>query len=551
MFMVSRKCRFDRWNCTRANRGFSLVSVVITASLTAMFLAASAAAIIPLFRSIGAGSTDALMLTAAESANDYVVGLLNSPSSRPDVDCAPIYGDSKHVNETLPLSSAMFGLPDSATIDVYVRNIAPSPISTAGDSSRAFDPLLNPYSDPSLPIEIKNYGEKWGLIGGGIKNQWRVIETRVRWGAREKLLLCTLKPVLEAKGIGIAGGSENLLPKTGGTGLKTFYLGAGSSTSGYDSLSGTEYSFDGYRLGGDIGSFGKVLLGPNSETGGKIVMFPDQENSVAGITAKNIDGTAIVNQYIRSEGLSDGFHYVDGDPSGTNVLNKGSTSGDVELQRIQSTAESDIINASGAVAPSVASAPSAPSTAATMEQIGGGSQTVSGDYSVSSLDVGQGTSLSVQSGDTARIFIEPTASVDSPVTISGNVIANNPADLQIFYNGTGTISIQPTGNTVNAVIYAPNANVVIGGSAGHLDFNGSILARNVAGKFDDNGVPSEGVKNTSFKFDRGAGDAANASSSNSSFKSLTYNPSDLQTGARLKVVNVLEPRNPKDIRYQH
>jgi len=559
---------------SRSSNGFSLVSVLVTAAITAMFLAASSAGIIPLFRSIGQNSSDVLLTTAAESATDFTVGLLNHPASRAEVDCGSEYGSVKRVNDNVPLLPAMFGLPEGASVEVKVRNIAPSPSATNGTSrSLSFDPLLSPYGDSNLPSELKNFGERWGYLHGSGKNQWRVIECRVKLGAYEKLILSTLKPSLEAKPLSERGGSTALFSSQGGTGLSSIGIGVGSTTSGYDSI-GT-FSDNVFqdaaiidqntnalaRYGGDVASFGRVSLSNNSSVGGLAQILLDGTGAVTSGQAKNIDGTGIITQQIKSANPTDGFVFDPaGDPASNTVLNAGTTDSGIFPKVISPSQPTDVLNVSPDPGQPIAPAPSAPSsTQFSTELQYSGSSSMSGDYATDSFGLSSGGSVTVATADTVRVFVEPSSGGDAPVVINGNVNASNdqnPANFQIFYNGTGTIAIQGSGNQfVNATIYAPNANVIMGGSSGHLTFRGAITARNIAGAYDSFGNPISGVAQTDMIFDfnlRRAGQQNNPdNNSKTALQSLSYNPQDILSGTVLKVVSVLEPMNSKDMKYSH
>jgi hypothetical protein len=54
----------------------------------------------------------------------------------------------------------------------------------------------------------------------------------------------------------------------------------------------------------------------------------------------------------------------------------------------------------------------------------------------------------------------------SPISIGGGSVGNptfNPQDLQIYYAGTGSISISG-GSSASAVLYAPSASVTLNGA---------------------------------------------------------------------------------------
>lgn len=540
---------------TRRSDGFSLVSVLVAASLTTMFLLASAAFIIPLFKNIGGGYSNSLLLTGAESATDYVIGLLNDDTTRADVDCAPLYGASKHVNDSLPLLATTFGLPTDAKVDVWVRNVAPMKTPTSGSGrSLSYDPILSPYADPDLPLDLKSNSDKFGLFHGPGKNAYRVIECRVSYGSYQKLLITTLKPYLVSDDYDESGSSPNPLYKNGGAqGINSVWLGSGSRTSGFtdfntdlQSLSGVDtVTSDKPLLGGDVGSYGNVTIGQNSSVGGHLQVLQNNDGVAIG-QGINIDELGVVTQTLQTNGQYTNF-------STDSVLNAGlGTSG-----ALAPVTDANLVL--NGVAPSFSEVAPAPSASADAQYQGAmkfstGAATIEGgDYEASSLSVNSGSSIAVGGSDPVRIFLDDTSTGGPVVNLSGNVNSGSspdPANFQIFYNGTGTLNLQATGDkTMNATIYAPNANVMMNATGGTLKFSGAIVAKNLAGSYTAAGNPASGTTNSVIRFDNGLSDPI--SSNSGAQRSLRVDVSKVLNGKRLKVMSVLEPNNPNDPKYSH
>lgn len=563
----------------RSENGFSLVSVVIAASLTSMFLLASAATIVPMYRSIGSSVSNVQMLSAAQSATDFTIALLNNDSTRDQFDSPGSYDSFKKVNLIYPLTASMFGLPDGATVEVWVRNVAPlySPSGNSNGATRsiAFDPLLSPFNDASLPEELKANAdaqkERWSYFQGPGKNGWRVIECRVKLGSSEKLLLTTLKPVFQASSP-VVPGNTNLFSDTGtGKGLNSILIGSDSSTSAIKSSDSLTQIIQGtvvggstqlYNLGGDISSFGKIVLSPNSNVGGRVQVISDF-SSTAGSTkgAIALDSSSKVNQYLEVAGTKTGFNYEPGSSEvDGNVVNAGPVSG--EFQSVGQDVNS-VLNATPPSFQSVAPAPSAPNDAnyltadsATVSSGSGtlsqGSAVSSNDYVMSSLTVKPGATLnpdSTSSGNPTRIFLEGSNSNQAVLEVQGNINSGgDPSMVQIYYNGSGTLSIVGTGTqTISATIYAPNANLRLNHSSGELNFTGGITARNIAGSYDDSGNPITGIGKTNLILDYSARSAKNGPSS--ALQSLSFNMESVTEPKIWKVVNVFEPKNPKEARF--
>lgn len=539
---------------TRRSEGFSLVSVLVAASLTTMFLLASAAFIIPLFKNIGGGYSNSLLLTGAESATDYVIGLLNDDTTRADVDCAPLYGASNHVNDSLPLLATTFGLPTDAKVDVWVRNVAPMKTPTSGSGrSLSYDPILSPYADPDLPLDLKSNSDKFGLFHGPGKNAYRVIECRVTYGSYQKLLITTLKPYLVSDDYDESAFSPNPLYKNGGAqGINSVWLGNGSRTSGFTDFNTDLQSLSGFDkvtsdeplLGGDVGSYGNVTIGQNSSVGGHLQVLQNNDGVALG-QGINIDELGVVTRTLQTNGQYTDF-------STDSVLNAGLGSSGP----LAPAAPELVLNGNAPTFSEVAPAPSASADAqykGAMKFNTGAATIQGGDYEASSLSVDSGSSIAVGGSDPVRIFLDDTSTGGPVVNLSGNVNAAStpdPSNFQIFYNGTGTLNLQANGDKkMNATIYAPNANVMMNATGGTLTFSGAIVAKNLAGSYTSAGNPASGTTNSIIRFDNKLTDPTPLNSG--AQRSLRVDFSKVLNGKRLKVMSVLEPNNPKDSKYSH
>lgn len=97
-----------------------------------------------------------------------------------------------------------------------------------------------------------------------------------------------------------------------------------------------------------------------------------------------------------------------------------------------------------------------------------------GSYSINSLSV-QGTGTITISPAGQVILYVAGNNTSTPVSLTGNSLTNNtgvPANFQIVYGGTSTISIAG-GASAYSVVYAPNAPVVMTGGS---DWYGSIIS---------------------------------------------------------------------------
>ncbi|MBL0187483.1 MAG: hypothetical protein IPP97_17260 [Candidatus Obscuribacter sp.] len=504
-----------------------------------MMLAASSAAILPVFRSIGSEQTQIRLRTACESATDYIVAKLNRTDTRPSVDCGSVYGASKNI----VISPTLLGLSvNDYSVSAVMKNTMPE-VTDNTDVNSSFDPQLfyhpsSPLNISAIPDEQKTSSKKWSLftdVNGG--NPWRVVVVTVAAsGGLKKTLTTVLRPVVPANAV--VGGSNQFF-SSAVLGLDGIYLGNGAKTMSFSDLNNPDSFSKGtidplgpqYNIGADLNSKGFVKLAAGSEIGGAVNV--EGQNS-SDFSATNLGG--IVNQTLKYSVNQKDFTYTAPNDPGNNVLN-ATPNGTPESSPL---AQND-----GTVTP-IPPALSSPvdssggSTANNAGQLAVTTpQTIANDVNATSVSIGTGASLSVS--NPSRIFIEsgpnnfvgdgtnePTSFNVVDIHGSANKLSNgNPGDpsrLQIWYNGSGNINID--GSAISATIYAPNANVTIKNSV----FYGSIVARNIAGAYDSNGNPIAPVTNTEFRFF----DPLKSSSGPS------YDPSDFTNVTSWRVDSVFE-----------
>jgi hypothetical protein len=106
-----------------------------------------------------------------------------------------------------------------------------------------------------------------------------------------------------------------------------------------------------------------------------------------------------------------------------------------------------------------------------------------GVYNFDTLNIAAGSSLVIPSTGAVVINIFNASKSSTPLNQNGGTVANtggDPNNLTFVYNGSNTINLN-NGANMFATIYAPHANVVVGGNAGlygaivgnTFSFNGS------------------------------------------------------------------------------
>lgn len=402
----------------RNARGFSLVTVMIVVTLSALWLAGVSAMVLSIYRDVSKSRLEGELKNITESTIDYYVANLNG-SDRAEFDADP----GETVVKTIPPSA--IGAPTNAVISISLTNAGP--IDT---NALIYEQRL----DNNQPHSV--YTE----------NPWRVLTATVVMGVTSKSLSVVLKPYLASTPS--QTGNKSFFPY--GI-LATDTLAMNQSTTQAvqpDNLTNIFVHQDDtdYNLAGDVGALGSVSVS-NSTISGDIIV------------GDTLSGTASVNGSIQGIAPPDGF------PPPLNLKHPSFEPPDISTISLPPPLE-----------------PSSVPETNQLSQIDGTASLKSGDYVASSIDVNISSAITtdITNSTPVRVFLNEQAPGD-PVTVHGNINTNDsgtPNNFQIWYNGTGVLNLD--GEQMNALIYAPNATVNIGNlSAAQTQFHGSIIAKNV------------------------------------------------------------------------
>jgi hypothetical protein len=459
----------------RGQSGFSLVTVLSVTLLATLWLTATLANLIAVYRSASASKFSGEIVSYADSATAFVMQALNDPSQINNFD-----------NKSgMPINGSSWGASPEVKAMVTVVSQNPTPASFLYDGTLSNNP----------PTKLNPVGSNYSLA----TSPWKIITTTVVYaGLTKTIQVIAGPPHLAAPTI-----PTNVLPSNipfgSPTGTSPFFAGAILSTgsmqlgtnftsTGRDFVANTPVmASDGiHALGGDITSYSPVTLsGSNLSIGGSLTaMSVDNLNSPVTAQTQSPNSTT-VNRYVNTSGNVVGFNDGSGNfgQTTTNVLGLTNSGMQSQSQIIETQQNAGVAQANNPVIPS----PAAPSSATTSGTIVPTAQPLqAADFAASGLVVPSASTLAVSGTSPTRVYLD-----DSGVTGSGTGIVSQingsvnpgglPANFQIFYGGTGTLDLR--GANINGTVYAPNASVYMLNTT----VNGAIVAGQISGGPDANG----------------------------------------------------------------
>lgn len=482
----------------RSESGMSIAVVLMLGIVAMLMLQAGSAVILPMYRKATSSRLQDQMRASCETILDNTVEQLNlGGANRIAVDT----GQAISVASSLLTNKSFSGT-------VQVSSI-PCP---------SYSYLYDQFADVN---NANSY-----VTEAGLSNGWRVVTATVKNGlGLQKSVRVILKPVYDTgtqkfttTGTAITTTTSIVSSTTTTTGtpqpIFKFALYAGKGVSGSGNFTTASYRSShqswGYaNMGGDVGTGAPIALSGNATIGGNLVTY----NSGSGVS---MSGNATVTGQIQADGTysSSGNALVNNqmftssdtgttDPtvgSVTTANQSGSINGSVAGSgatsggNVNGVAQNYTTNNTPPAVPQVPSAPSGATNLGTLSLSGNKSTTIStpGAYVVNSLSMSGNASLNITAKGPVDIYIQGSGS-NNGFTISGNGMVNSsgiPADVRIWYGGTGKVSISGNGDFVGTV-FAPNAPISVTGNG------------NVKGAMIGSTISSSG--NGTFYYDRDLG----------------------------------------------
>ncbi len=487
-----RTCKriFKTQSKKRSATAFSLVTVLCSGLIGAMWIAAAYSMLVPLLQQSSAGKQSAMMRTLAEAAVDFVSNDISTClqasqlSKYDDPDVGLPYN-------SFALTPLLLGIEDpgnkAAIISVTVKNEYPA---TEQDSA-VYDFQTVPSADAK---------RQWSMVNAQNVG-WRTIEVRVGLGSS-----ASAKAIYRAMMRPDFGGVK--YPSSPGNDPRNPFFPSNQVAFGTSGLAIGSNS----NISGDIGSNTAPLNvnGSNISITGSLTVNSLKKASSDQVAFGAFDQTGsqpTIKGYVTTNGNSSGF--FDGDKP------VGDTSDQVKVTMPASnepgfdSSKSQPINSGSSIdQTSIPPAPAAPSSATDLGSIGlsGDAKLVirdgpvdipvgqslsnmttgtafipPGDYKISSMDVSGNSSIQVSDASNlsqpAAFYVDDLSGGNSAINIGGKGVSNsNSGNMQVWYNGTNPVNL--SGVQVTMAVYAPNANVTVTG--GPTNFKGALLGSNIS-----------------------------------------------------------------------
>jgi hypothetical protein len=407
----------------RQETGFTLPTVAMLGVLAGFWMLGTAALVVPSMGRISAERARDVARSSAEAALDWGIQQLNDPTARSHVD--------KKNGVSVP--SSLLGDPHY-TATITVADVSP-PVSSY---------LYDQTTDPNAANSTIQGGNGWRVVTASVNtNNGTVRRVRV---ILKPNYVNTVTPGVPIVNV-VNGNPQSLFANAaysiadlGGTGNLT--------TNSYDSdVTVNPTTF--LKKYGNVGSNTDVALNGNTSIGGDVSV-----NSPIGQTDVNATGGPNVT--------------VSGD-----VVTNGSASDfpGVDPSHVKEYQSNDPVK--------LPPAPSAPSGSA---DLGNALSSLAGNNTVTLSNHGAtigGTTIPTSGGNfivssigisgNAKIVVDPSygpvnvyvqgAGSSAGISLTGNSITGvtRPADIRIFYGGTGQTKIAGNGS-LRGVIYAPNSD---------------------------------------------------------------------------------------------
>lgn len=475
----------------RSTNAFSLVTVLCSGLIGAMWIAAAYSMLLPLVQQSSAGKQSAMMRTLAETAVDYVAKDISTCFATSQLSK---YDDSEvgAPYTSFELTPAQLGIEDSGNKGVKLTVIVKNEYPGSENESAVYDFQTVPSAESK---------KQWSMVNAQNVG-WRTIEVHVGLGSSasaKAVYRAMMRPDFGEVSYATGSGSDpNKTPyfPNGNAAFSTtaMNIGSNSTITGNLSTNGSRFgsapltvSGSGITINGDIAvnslsmaSDDLVAQGSAANSGSqpKLKGFISTNGDVAGFDSSGTPDTSMV----AVERPPNGAANYNPDPSANLITTQGSN------QQTQ-----------------VAPAPSAPADATDLGSIGlsgdaklvirdgpvdiptgqslanmttGTAYIPPGEYKVSSIDVSGSSSIQVSDpsgmSQPASFYVDNVNGGNSAVNIGGGGISNSTAgNFQIWYNGSNSINL--SGVQATMALYAPNAKISVGSKGSPTNFKGAML----------------------------------------------------------------------------
>lgn len=472
----------------RTPKAFSLVTVLCSGLIGAMWIAAAYSMLLPLVQQSSAGKQSTMMRTLAETAVDYVAKDISTCFATSQLSK---YDDQEVGSPytSFELTPAQLGIEDSGNKAVRLSVIVKNEYPGSESESSVYDFQTVPSAEAK---------KQWSMVNAQ-NNGWRTIEVHVGLGSTasaKAVYRAMMRPDFGEIIYGSGSGNPNNTPyfPNGNAAFSTTNMSIGPNTNITGNLSTNGSRFGSAPLtvsGSAITINGDIAVNSMSMASDDIVALGSAAETGAQPTLKG---------RVSANGNIDGF-----DNSAAPDPKK------VAVTAPDGVDPNTLINPRGSTSQTgVAPAPSAPASATDLGSIGlsgdaklvirdgpvdiPAGQSISnltsgtayippGNYKVASIDVSGSSSIQVSDAGglskPASFFVDNVSGGNSAVNISGSGVLNSTSgNFQIWYNGTNAINV--SGVQATMALYAPNAKITVGSKGSPTNFKGAMLGNSVA-----------------------------------------------------------------------
>lgn len=477
----------------RNDEGFSLVTVAALGVVTSLWIGITTSILLPSFDKTADSRYATVARSSAEAGLDWAVNQIQT-NFKSGIDDTSNDGQAK--TSTVPASIAG---NSGATVTVSVNNIAPPASSSVYVSTSATK----------------------------VNNGWRVVSANANYGGVTRRISVIMEPVYDSV---VGNGPSSLFTKAA-MGISRVRIRGSAFTDGFNSSKGAYSAKTADIYGGDVASNTEVVLKKKAYVGGDIIVTSGSSTGT-DVSVKNGHSAQdiVVTDQIKVNGSVDSsIHSTTGSSANHSSYNKG---GDNVFSEGAGTKRSGdyttpIDTKQGMDQVDLPAAPASPSSAYKIGtiQLSGSAKIVfqngapapsgdivassgtitlpPGDYSISQIKLKGSSTIEVNSGISSpvKLYLEGSSSGSKVFELGKNAslnnLTNNPAKLQMWYNGTKTLNFRGD-SSIYTTVYAPNAKVRLRKGA---EIMGAVVADRV-----------EMGKTAAIHYDSNLGSASTASS---------------------------------------
>jgi hypothetical protein len=465
---------------TRTNSGVALISIIVLAACSLVFMLALAAIVSQVSLSASKTKWNAELKTAAEVGLDYAIGqYLSVPNS-----CALDPNPPALVSVNSLPAPAAAGLSPGISVTIVVKEISPLAPRTDWTTLMQKSIIYNKQLDPANTVST-GFGSPLSTSISITNGGYRILESTATRNGVSRTIRSVLVAQTSSGGVPGASGSP---PQQSffaqpffSNGPIAFSPSAGSLTVQGDGPTPVTQntgppSYYSYNLNVSTNTQASIGTGTAIQGNVNVLSSASGSSSTANINGGTVDGRLTSNGDFGSS-----VQFTPGAAAGgtDNVIANADSVGSGIPNAPRSGVNSSPAVDSGsspqyAMSPAIQAPPGTPNLPT--------GNVSSGDYVSSGFDNTVSGSVAASYGSTntgnapMRMFISDNGNAVNMDTGKLATPANTPANFQVWYSGAQPVNVNLNGAPFSGMIYAPFAQVTISGTG---NFTGGIVAGSI------------------------------------------------------------------------